>query len=156
MRTDWRNWMPSHHFFNERRHVGQRRFVPKVGKPPRPHDAVYLPLCSALRVRVKDHREKEREKRCDRLSEQWLLSRSQRRCEDLPYRLHQCTLLQGQLLTSIHPRAMTPHKGLLSWMPRRTGPRYQLPRRYRQYTKYDFEADRASAQEHPLPSDMVC
>jgi hypothetical protein len=68
MRTDWRDRVPSHHFFNERRDVGQRHFVAKVGKPPRPHNIVYLPLCPALRVRVKDHREEERKKRSDRLS----------------------------------------------------------------------------------------
>jgi hypothetical protein len=70
MRTEWRDRMPSHHFFNERRDVGQRPFVAKVGEPPRPHNIVYLRLCSTLRVRVKDHREKERKKRRDRLSEQ--------------------------------------------------------------------------------------
>jgi hypothetical protein len=71
MRTDWRDRVPSHHFFNESRDVGQRHFVAKVGKPPRPHNIVYLPLCSALRVRVKDHREEERKKRCDGLSEKF-------------------------------------------------------------------------------------
>ncbi len=69
MRTDWRDRVPSHHFFNDCRDVGQRRFVPKVGKPLRPHNIVNLRLCSALRVRVKDHREEERKKRCDRLQD---------------------------------------------------------------------------------------
>jgi hypothetical protein len=59
MHTNWRDRVPSHHFFDDSRDVGQRLFVAKVGKPARPHNAVDLPLSSALRIRVKNHREEE-------------------------------------------------------------------------------------------------
>ena len=68
MRTDWRDRVPSQHFFDERRDVRQRLFVAKVGKPARPHDIIDLHLRSALRIRVKNHREEERKKRCNCLS----------------------------------------------------------------------------------------
>jgi len=66
MLTNWCNRVPSYHFFNQRRDVGQRHVVAKVGKLALPHNIVHLRLCSALRVRVKNHRE---EKCCDGLSE---------------------------------------------------------------------------------------
>jgi hypothetical protein len=61
MRTDWRDRVPPHHFFDDRRDVGQRHLVAKVGKSARPNNTIDLPLCSALRIRMKNHREEEGE-----------------------------------------------------------------------------------------------
>jgi hypothetical protein len=78
--------------------------------------------------------------RTDCISSTWerIVQFHQYQIERQTEKAYQCTLLQGQLLTSIHPRVMACHEGLLSWMQRRTARRYQLPRWYCQYIKIRF------------------
>jgi hypothetical protein len=66
--------MPTHDLVDKRRDVGQRHFVIKIGKPARPHHIVDLRLRPSPRIRVKNHREKEREERSDRLTQSQMVS----------------------------------------------------------------------------------